>query len=49
MKNLISISFFLLSFAVFSQEADAILNRVVSKINSVKDYSVDANIKANIP
>jgi outer membrane lipoprotein-sorting protein len=49
MKNLISISFFLLSFVVFSQEADAILNRVVSKINSVKDYSVDANIKANIP
>jgi len=38
-----------LNFSVKGQDADAILNRVVSKINSVKDYSVDANIKADIP
>jgi outer membrane lipoprotein-sorting protein len=38
-----------LSVTCFSQDADAILNRVVDKINSVKDYSVDASIKADIP
>lgn len=49
MKSLATIIFTLFSSFVFSQDADAILNRVVSKINSVKDYSVDANIKADIP
>jgi outer membrane lipoprotein-sorting protein len=49
MKN-IAILFFLSIYSIgFSQDADAILNRVVTKINSVKDYSVDANIKADIP
>jgi outer membrane lipoprotein-sorting protein len=38
-----------LSVTCFSQDADAMLNRVVDKINSVKDYSVDASIKAEIP
>lgn len=49
MKKAILLVFLLISAIGLSQEADAILNRVVSKINSVKDYSVDANIKANIP
>jgi outer membrane lipoprotein-sorting protein len=49
MKSLATIIFILFSSFVFSQDADAILNRVVTKINSVKDYSVDANIKADIP
>ena len=49
MKSIATIIFTLFSSFVFSQDADAILNRVVSKINSVKDYSVDANIKADIP
>lgn len=49
MKSLATIIFTLFSSFVFSQDADAILNRVVSKINSVKDYSVEANIKADIP
>jgi outer membrane lipoprotein-sorting protein len=49
MKRIATIILFLFSTFVFSQEADAILNRVVTKINSVKDYSVDANIKADIP
>ena len=49
MKN-IAVLFFLSIYSIgFSQDADAILNRVVTKINSVKDYSVDANIKADIP
>jgi outer membrane lipoprotein-sorting protein len=49
MKN-IAILFFLSIYSLgFSQDADAILNRIVTKINSVKDYSVDANIKADIP
>ncbi len=49
MKSLATIILILFSNLAFSQEADAILNRVVAKINSVKDYSVDANIKADIP
>jgi outer membrane lipoprotein-sorting protein len=49
MKNFVVLLNLLVSSIVFSQDADAILNRVVSKINSVKDYSVDANIKADIP
>lgn len=49
MKSISSLILILISSIVFSQDADAILNRVVTKINSVKDYSVDANIKANIP
>lgn len=49
MKNFVVLLNLIVSSIVFSQDADAILNRVVSKINSVKDYSVDANIKADIP
>lgn len=49
MKNIVVLLFISIYSLGFSQDADAILNRVVSKINSVKDYSVDANIKADIP
>jgi outer membrane lipoprotein-sorting protein len=49
MKNIAVILFISIYSIGFSQDADAILNRVVTKINSVKDYSVDANIKADIP
>ena len=49
MKKIISLLFVLYSIFCSGQDADAILDRIVSKINSVKDYSVDANIKANIP
>jgi len=51
MKNIFSFLFVLLSFSSFSQEVDAnvVIQQVVQKLNSVKDYSVDANIKANIP
>ena len=49
MKNIAVLLFISIYSIGFSQDADAILNRVVTKINSVKDYSVDANIKADIP
>lgn len=50
MKNLlVTLLFAAQSVFVFSQDAEAILAKVVAKINSVKDYSVDANIKADIP
>lgn len=49
MKKNILLLFIIVSISGFSQDADAILSRVVSKINTVKDYSVDANIKADIP
>jgi outer membrane lipoprotein-sorting protein len=49
MKRTTLLLFILLSVTCFSQDADATLNRVVDKINSVKDYSVDASIKADIP
>ena len=49
MKKNILVLFIIVSISGFSHDADAILSRVVSKINTVKDYSVDANIKADIP
>jgi outer membrane lipoprotein-sorting protein len=49
MKKIISFIFVFYSIVCSGQDADVILDRIVSKINSVKDYSVDANIKANIP
>ncbi len=49
MKRTTLLLFMFLSVTCFSQDADAMLNRVVDKINSVKDYSVDASIKAEIP
>jgi len=51
MKAILSLLFFVHSFAVFSQEVDAdvVIQQVVQKLNTVKDYSVEANIKTNIP
>lgn len=49
MKKIILLTFVFWFTIGFSQDADAILSRVVSKINAVKDYSVDVNIKADIP
>jgi outer membrane lipoprotein-sorting protein len=49
MKNIVTLFLILSSSIGFSQDADEILNRVISKINLVKDYSVDVNIKADIP
>lgn len=51
MKTVFTFLLILTSFSSFTQEvdADAVIQQLVSKLNTVKDYSVDANIKANIP
>ena len=51
MKTVLTFLLFLSSFSAFSQEVDAdvVIQQLVSKLNTVKDYSVDANIRANIP
>lgn len=51
MKKIFSFLFVLQAITSFSQEVDAdvVIQQVVQKLNSVKDYSVEANIKANIP
>lgn len=38
-----------ISFGFNAQEASVLLQEVVDKLNSAKDYSVDVNIKADIP
>jgi hypothetical protein len=49
MKTLAFILFFLTKFTSYSQEGSVLLQKVVSKINLVKDYSVDALIKTDVP
>lgn len=49
MKNLLVAILFFFSFSVSSQSADQLITLLVNKISSLKDYSVSANIKANIP
>jgi len=49
MKKLLFILLFFIQVTSFSQEANQLLERVVAKITSVKDYSVDASIKTDIP
>jgi outer membrane lipoprotein-sorting protein len=50
MKNSLLFALFILfGFNGTAQTADEILAKVVAKINAVNDYSVDANIKADIP
>ena len=49
MKIVLTILAIAFQFAVFAQSAATILNNVISKFNSVKDYTVSVNVKANIP
>ena len=49
MKKLLFIFFLFFRFLVYSQDANVLLDKVVAKINTVKDYSVDALIRTNIP
>lgn len=49
MKTILLATLILLQFNFFAQDANALLEKVVSKINSVKDYAVDASIRADIP
>ena len=49
MKTLLTFLIFAVQFSAIAQEANDILNKVVTKLNTVKDYTVTANVKANIP
>ena len=49
MKKLLFISLFFIQVTSYSQDANQLLKRVVAKITSVKDYSVDVSIKTDIP
>lgn len=49
MKKFLTLLIFAIQFSVTAQEANDILNKVVTKLNTVKDYTVAANVKANIP
>jgi outer membrane lipoprotein-sorting protein len=49
MKTFLSLFFIVLSTVSSAQDANALLNKVISKLNSVEDYTVQANIKADIP
>ena len=50
LKNiLLTLSTFLFINMSIAQDAQQLLNGVIKKINSVKDYSADVNIKADIP
>ena len=48
-KILLSISVFVFFNIYIAQDANQLLNGVINKINMVKDYSADVNIKADIP
>ena len=49
MKKLLFIFLLFFRFLVYSEDANVLLDKVVAKINTVKDYSVDALIRTNIP
>lgn len=49
MKKILTLLIFAIQIGVTAQEANDILNKVVTKFNTVKDYTVSANVKANIP
>lgn len=49
MRNVLCSVFLLCSMTVMCQTADQIITQLVNKINLVTDYSVMANIKADIP
>ena len=49
MKKFLTLLIIAIQFGVLSQEANDILSKVVTKLNTVNDYTVIANVKANIP
>ena len=49
MKTFLTFLIIAIQFGVTAQEANDILSKVVTKLNTVKDYTVTANVKANIP
>jgi outer membrane lipoprotein-sorting protein len=49
MKKFLTLLIIAMQFGVIAQDANDILSKVVTKLNTVKDYTVTANVKANIP
>lgn len=49
MNKLFIIALLFVQTSTYAQSADALLEKVVIKINAVKDYAVDASIRADIP
>ena len=49
MKAFYTLLFIGLSFISEAQDANVILNKVIAKLNTVNDYTVQATIKADIP
>ena len=49
MKKFLTLLIIAIQFGVAAQEANDILSKVITKLNTVKDYTVTANVKANIP
>lgn len=49
MKAFFTFLFIGLSFLSEAQDANVILNKVIAKLNTVNDYTVQATIKADIP
>jgi len=49
MKTIFTLLIGFLTFSISAQDATVLLDKVVARMNSVKDYSVDAHIKADIP
>ena len=49
MKKFLTLLIIAIQFGVIAQEANDILSKVVTKLNTVNDYTVTASVKANIP
>jgi outer membrane lipoprotein-sorting protein len=49
MKTIVSFLFLGLVFGSLSQTAETVLEKITTKLNSVKDYTVNAHIDADIP
>ncbi len=49
MKKFLTLLIVAIQFSFTAQEANDILSKVVTKLNTVNDYTVVANVKANIP
>ena len=49
MKKFITLLIIAIQFGVIAQEANDILSKVVTKLNTVNDYTVTATVKANVP
>jgi len=49
MKKFLTLLIIAIQFGCVAQDANDILSKVVTKLNTVNDYTVVANVKANIP